>query len=234
MSELPTLYRVNFWNRTYDEGLHLQEHLKARVANDSSIGFLLYSSPSAPVVTYGRREQGQNLLVSQADLARRGIALVRTDRGGHATLHAPGQLVLYPILNLRMLRLKVREYVASLEDCTINVLQSFGINGNRNPDVPVGVWVGHQKICSIGIHVERGVSRHGLAFNLSNDISLFSCINPCGITAANALVSLASLLPNPPSLPALADVFSKELSALWGGIVCDISLFPGKDMLKFH
>jgi lipoate-protein ligase B len=131
------------------------------------------------------------VLADSRELERRGIDLLRIDRGGEVTLHAPGQLVIYPILRLERFHQDLKDYLLKLEELVIDLLRDFGIvanglAGNR------GVWVGERKIASIGIGVKRWVSFHGLALNVNTDLKLFTLIRPCGLTVE--MTSLNQLL----------------------------------------
>ena len=125
-----------------------------------------------PVVTTGRR--------GVAQLPARGIDVVRTERGGLATWHGPGQLMAYVLIDLRARGLAVKQLVAGMEDAVMHWLGTQGIEGHRRCGFP-GVWVGEDKICAVGIHIRRGVSMHGLALNLHNDLAGYRDIIPCGI-----------------------------------------------------
>lgn len=119
------------------------------------------------------------------------IPVVHIDRGGQVTYHGPGQLVVYPLLDLRRLKLGVRELVEALENSVIDTLEGYGIHARGRRDAP-GVYVDARKICSIGIRVRRGCTYHGIAFNVAMDLEPFTRINPCGyegleMTQASAL-----------------------------------------------
>ncbi|GAJ21273.1 unnamed protein product, partial [marine sediment metagenome] len=133
-----------------------------------------------PVVTIGRFRGEEDLTVPPETLAREGIAVFHTNRGGGVTYHGPGQLIGYPILNLKETGLGVREYIWKLEAVIIKLLLTSGINGYRIAGYP-GVWVGEKKVCSIGIHVSRYITMHGFALNISNDLRYFQYIRPCGL-----------------------------------------------------
>jgi lipoyl(octanoyl) transferase len=138
-----------------------------------------------PVVTMGRNGREQNLLASPELLARAGIEFHHTDRGGDVTFHGPGQIVGYPIFDLREWKRDVVAYVRALEEVLIRALGEFGIEGRR-VERATGVWVslpgGRAKIAAIGIHVSRWVASHGFALNVDPDLSYFRYIVPCGLT----------------------------------------------------
>lgn len=167
----------------------------------------------APVFTFGRRVRYDHLLVDPARLRSRGAAIVESDRGGDVTFHGPGQIVAYPILDLRSRRLGASEYVCRLEEVTMGALLAFGVRGERSAGRP-GVWVDGAKIAAIGVRVHHGVSMHGLALNVETDLSWFDAIVPCGISDAG-VTSLARLLDPCPSLPAVMDAFCGAFAAVF-------------------
>lgn len=131
-----------------------------------------------PTITLGRRECSKDLKVSEEYLQSLGIPVVKTDRGGRATYHGPGQLVGYFIVKLGQKPIPV--FVREIEELLIRLLRNFDIIANRDPSYP-GVWVGQKKIAALGLHVERGITRHGFALNLDPDLAHFELIHPCGI-----------------------------------------------------
>ena len=133
-----------------------------------------------PVFTLGRRGGGENLLVSESFLKQAQIALTQVERGGDITYHGPGQLVVYPIVDLESARISVVDFVAAMEEIMIRTVGKWGIRAERNP-INRGVWVGNKKIGSIGIALRKGVSFHGLALNINLDLTPFSWIQPCGL-----------------------------------------------------
>lgn len=142
--------------------------------------FLLLEHPH--VITLGRNGRIQNLLAAPEALERAGIEFFHTDRGGDITYHGPGQVVGYPILDLREWRRDVVAYVRGLEEVIIRALAQFGLRGERIAQ-RTGVWVEGRKIAAIGVHVSRWVTSHGFAFNVCTDLSYFRYIVPCGLTA---------------------------------------------------
>ena len=133
-----------------------------------------------PVFTMGRRSDDSEILVSGECLVEQGISVHRIERGGLITYHGPGQLVAYVIFDLNRMRLGVSELVHGLEGVILDTLQDFGIQADRK-DGYRGVWVGNEKIASIGIAVRKGITFHGLALNYDPDFNHFEMINPCGI-----------------------------------------------------
>jgi lipoate-protein ligase B len=133
-----------------------------------------------PVFTLGKRGDLQNLKVTKAFLESQGIEIVHVERGGDITYHGPGQLVIYPIVNLRNAGWKVVDFVEGLEEIMIRVLADWDIAAERN-SVNRGVWVGRAKIGSVGIAVRHDVSFHGLALNVNTGLAPFGWVNPCGL-----------------------------------------------------
>ena len=133
-----------------------------------------------PVYTCGRRSDPANLLVSPERLAAQGIEVVYVERGGDATYHGPGQLVAYPILDLRCRDIYPISFVRGLEQTLVTTLAALGVPAAPRKKLP-GVWVGNDKIAALGIHVRGGVSMHGIALNLAPDLTAFEAIVPCGI-----------------------------------------------------
>ena len=134
-----------------------------------------------PVFTLGRRGGLENLKVPQTFLDSRGIEVIHVERGGDITYHGPGQLILYPIVDLKNSGCKVVDFVQHLEEMMIRILSHWGLQGERN-SLNRGVWIGRAKIGSIGIAVRRGVSFHGLALNVNTELEPFGWVNPCGLT----------------------------------------------------
>jgi len=164
----------------YSEVLDLQQQLNEQRRADA-IGDTVLIVEHPPVITLGARQSANKLLIGAETLARREIELVQIRRGGGATLHNPGQLVFYPILHLQQLGLGVSEYVRTLEAIGIDLLAKLGVNSQRRKGYP-GLWVEERKIASIGVRVSRQVTRHGMAINIANDLSLFGLMVPCGLT----------------------------------------------------
>jgi lipoate-protein ligase B len=164
----------------YREAWQLQSNIVAarndKIVNNNVI--LLLEHP--PVFTIGRRGGLKNLSVSANSLDKAGISLVQVERGGDITFHGPGQLVIYPIIDLQVAKLGVLDYVEKLEEVMIRAAADWGIKAERNP-INRGVWVGNNKLGSIGIAIRRGISFHGMAFNVNISLEPFGWINPCGL-----------------------------------------------------
>jgi len=174
----------------YEVALKLQQRLvQARAEGKIGDVILLLEHPS--VFTIGRFKGGEDIIVPPETLAREGIAVFRTDRGGGITYHGPGQLVGYPIVNLRESGLGVREYIWRLEEAIIKTLLALGIQGYRLAGYP-GVWANGKKVCSIGIHVSHHITTHGFALNVATDLRYFEYIRPCGLTG-EVMTSISEL-----------------------------------------
>lgn len=141
-----------------------------------------------PVFTLGVAGKEEHILQNP-----RQIPVVRCDRGGQVTYHAPGQLIIYPLINLARAKLSVKHYVTQLEQMIIDLLQEFAIDAQRNPQMP-GVYVNNAKIASIGIRVRRDWALHGVSLNVNMDLTPFSFINPCGI-AQQKMAQIADFVP---------------------------------------
>jgi lipoyl(octanoyl) transferase len=173
----------------YASALQLQQQLAAdRKQGRVPDQLLLLEHPH--VITMGRNGHVENLLADDDIMSRAGIAFFPTDRGGDVTYHGPGQLVGYPILDLREWQRDVGAYVRAVEETIIATLADYGIEAGRIPKL-TGVWVGERKIAAIGVHLSRWVTSHGFALNVSTDLSYFQYIVPCGLT--KPVTSMAAL-----------------------------------------
>jgi lipoyl(octanoyl) transferase len=146
------------------------------------------------------------------------IPVVQSDRGGQVTYHGPGQLVVYPLLDLRRLKIGVRELVTSIEQTIVATLAHYTIESAAKPDAP-GVYVNGDKIASLGLRVRRGCSFHGLALNVAMDLAPFQRINPCGYQGL-AMTQMKDLLPNPPSLEDVQTQLVAEFARKLGYETC--------------
>jgi lipoyl(octanoyl) transferase len=220
----------------YDEALRLQSELvEARLQGRVGNVLLLLEHP--PVLTLGRNAHRSNILASDELLASRGFTIHDINRGGDVTYHGPGQLVGYPIFDLRSLhnpngsRLGPVDFVRMMEEALIRLCAVYGVPAGRIPGL-TGVWCpvhldesiaktdqsrhagGEKKIAAIGIHVSRGITSHGFAFNLTTDLRDFALIVPCGITD-HAVTSLEHEAPHPEVLPSL-ETFALQAARQFG------------------
>ena len=171
---------IDFGRIDYQEAWELQRNLiaarKERILQKDIVLFLEHP----PVFTLGRRGGRECLLVSEEFLEKSGVQVIPVERGGNITFHGPGQLVVYPIVDLQTARIKVVDFVGSLEEVMLRTAAHWGIAAERNP-ANRGIWVGPHKMGSIGIAVRRGISFHGMALNVQTDLTPFSWIQPCGL-----------------------------------------------------
>ena len=197
MSDATELRTVWLGRVPYQEALILQRALLTqRQRHECPDTLLLLEHPH--VITLGRRGVASDVLASAGDLAKSGVNVIETDRGGQTTYHGPGQLVAYGIIDLRSAGLGPVSYVRHLELAAIETLSRWGIRSYR-VEGKTGVWVGggdewrkESKIAAIGVKVSRGVTMHGLALNVSTDLAFFDRIVPCGMPGVPA-ASIASL-----------------------------------------
>ena len=177
----------------YGPALEIQhERVRQVQASEGGRAFLLLVEHDPPVITTGRRPCAQHVLATPDQLARAGIQVHATLRGGDVTYHGPGQLVGYPILRLAAIGRGVRAYVHDLEEALIRALDRLGVSAGRAEGM-TGVWVGGRKIAAIGVAVSRGVTSHGFALNVTPDLSHFGLIVPCGL-AGMGVTSLCECL----------------------------------------
>lgn len=204
----------------YETAIKLQNRLKQarREGNIPNVFLLLEHEP---VITIGRFKGADEITTTAEVLAQEGIAICSTNRGGSITYHGPGQLVGYPILNLRELGLGVREYINKLEEVIIRLLANFGIWSNRANGFPGSVWVDKKKVCSIGIHVGHQITSHGFALNVNTNLHHFNYINACGIkskimTSISQIVGYCVKVEDVTG--SLMDIFSEifALNCIWG------------------
>jgi lipoyl(octanoyl) transferase len=190
----------------YSTGLRIQQQL-VNLRKEGKIGDVLLLLEHTPVITLGRNAKQKNVLFSQEELAGRGVELFETDRGGDVTFHGPGQLVGYPIFDLRGFtpRLGAVAFVRKVEEALIRVCGDLGVVTGRIPGL-TGVWTENQlpaKIAAIGVHISRGVTSHGFALNVTTNLDYFKLIVPCGI-ADKPVTSLANEIVHAPHGPAQA------------------------------
>ena len=179
----------------YRDAWRRQEQVHAAVLDGADEHLLLVEHP--PVITFGRRPGVfKNIIAPEHELTRLGVEVIESDRGGDVTFHGPGQLVVYPILRLIEHKLSVGAYVHRLEDAVITALKGWDIPATKDP-AAVGIWVEHErvmkKICALGVRIRRGVSMHGIALNVTTDLTYFNLIIPCGLVG-KPVTSLAAVM----------------------------------------
>jgi len=192
----------------YQAALAVQEQLVTRKQQDPSADILLFVE-HPHVYTLGRGGNELNVLSAQD------VPVYRTSRGGDVTYHGPGQLVVYPIVDLRSkLRKDVHRYVRNLEQCAIQTLADFGIATTRRPP-HTGMWIEDRKIAAIGVAVRRAITYHGLALNVNTDLSYFNRIIPCGLAWAE-VTSMAQELGAEQSLMRVRERFLHHFADIFG------------------
>lgn len=164
----------------YADGLELQERL-VRQRREGEVGDVLLLLEHPHVITLGSSSDPRHVLLDEAERRLMGIELHDTGRGGNVTYHGPGQLVGYPILDLKPARKDLHRYVRDLEEALIRALAAYGIGAQRKAGL-TGAWVGDEKVAAIGVRVSSGwITSHGFALNVDTDLSFFDAIVPCGI-----------------------------------------------------
>ena len=197
---------VRLGRMAYDEALDVQRRTHAMRAA-GLVGDVLFTVEHDPVFTRGRSAKDGGFRVGLDDVARAGIAVRDVERGGDVTYHGPGQMVAYPILDLRQHGRDVKAHVRWLEEAAIRTLGRYGLTAGRRDGLP-GVWTDRGKIASVGVSVRSWVSMHGLALNVAVDAAHFAMINPCGLPVK--AVSMNDILETP---AALSDVEAKFVDA---------------------
>ena len=228
--------RTHRWPLTdYGPALRWQQATANNVRAGGEEALALLQHP--PVYTLGRRVRTNHLLAAAANLRARGAEVIETDRGGDITFHGPGQLVAYPILDLHRHGLGAVDYIRALEETMIRTLSRFGIQASRLAGFP-GVWVvsgplspwervreralltapetisGRAKIGAVGVHVQGGVTTHGLALNVDVDLAWYDAIVPCGIAGAS-VTSMQRILGASPGIEAVTSVFEAEFASVF-------------------
>lgn len=206
----------------YDRATRLQKELSDRLAGGSGDEYLLLLE-HPHVYTLGRGAGNDDVLVDPAWLRSRGVEVAKTNRGGQVTYHGPGQLVGYPIIDLKPDRRDVRRYVQDLQQVLVDTLAGYGIEARGEGEQErIGVWSGARKVASIGVHLSRWVTTHGFALNVTTDLGYFDGIVPCGLTDV-AMASVETLSGARPALEEVAssaaeqfgEVFERDL------VLCD-------------
>jgi lipoate-protein ligase B len=209
-----TWFCIDFERIDYCEAWALQEKLitarRAGILPNDIVLFLEHP----PVFTLGRRGGRECMLVSDAVLEKADIPIIQVERGGTITYHGPGQLVVYPIVDLQTAKIKVVDFVGGLEDVMLQTVHNWGIAAERN-DANRGIWVGPKKMGSIGIAVRRGISFHGLALNIHTDLTPFTWIQPCGLQDVQ-MTSLQQESNQSISMQQVRTVLKKQFEAVFG------------------
>ena len=164
----------------YRESLSLQNQLKEKACKTQNAFFIGFECP--PCITLGLRgKKKEDLSWTAAEYKKKKIEIIDIKRGGQATLHSPGQLVIYPIMDLLQWKIRPRDFLVLLEKITQDTLKQYNILAEKQEN-SAGLFTGKGKIAFFGIHISRGVSQHGLAINVQNDLKLFDLIRSCGVS----------------------------------------------------
>ena len=214
----------------YGTGLRLQEQLVS-LRKEGRITDTILLLEHTPVITLGRNAHSRNILASPEFLAERGVEVFECNRGGDVTFHGPGQLVAYPIFDLRGFpsqslnrhTMGVLEFVRNLEEVLIRTCGEFGIPSKRIAGL-TGVWTGESrgqqenpveaKIAALGVHISRGITSHGIALNVNNDLSYFNLIVPCGISS-RPVTSIGKELARPVPLEDVAHALARNFGQVF-------------------
>ncbi|MDH4283588.1 MAG: lipoyl(octanoyl) transferase LipB [Myxococcales bacterium] len=196
----------------YAEAHRLQKDLQARRIT-GEIGDVVLLLEHPPVLTLGRSAKDRHVLAPREALEAQGISVHEVGRGGDVTYHGPGQLVAYPIIDLKPDRRDVRKYVWSLEETMIRTCADFGLSASRVPGLN-GAWIDDRKVGAVGVRISRWVTMHGLALNANSDLSHFDLIVPCGI-ADKAVTSLSAELGRTVGVTDVVEPLARHLAALY-------------------
>ena len=206
---------LNLGLRDYLEVYNLQKNLvNKRIKN--KISDVLIINEHNPVFTIGRKGGKGNILVSKEELKKRGVKIYEIDRGGDIIYHGPGQLVGYPIIDLKSKGKDIHLYLRNLEEVIIRLLKDYGIHSTRIEGY-TGVWVENKKIAAIGIGVKHWVSFHGFCLNVNPNLSYFNMINPCGIKdkGITSMARLTNFKDNKNKSSQLINSFIKHFGAVF-------------------
>jgi lipoyl(octanoyl) transferase len=217
---------VNLGEIDYKKAWDYQEDLFGKLIKRKGQGDVLEPEDTAVifcehphVYTLGKSGEQENLLITDELMERIGATYYRINRGGDITYHGPGQLVGYPIIDLEMFHLQVKQYIYKLEESIIRTLAEYGLKTERL-DGATGVWIDAQtprarKICAIGVRASRFVTMHGFALNVNTDLTYFQHINPCGFVD-KGVTSMQKELGKSIAIPEVAAVLKKQLEAVFG------------------
>lgn len=210
---MKTIEIIDLGRIAYNEALEQQKLYAEKVNTSTPDTAYLLLCEHDHVYTLGLHGKENNLLVNQDFLNSIGASYYKIDRGGDITYHGPGQLVVYPILNLDRWHLGVKQYIHNIEECIIRLVAKYGINASRMNGA-TGVWIDNSKICAIGVKVSHFVTRHGLALNVNTDLKYFTYINPCGFIDKK-VCSIASLTNRNIDFDAVKQQFVSEFQTIF-------------------
>ena len=216
----PELWVVRLGRMGYEECLELQREVARQRISGAIPNDVLLLVEHPPVVTLGRSSKQKNLVSTPDYLKSRGVDLFEVERGGDVTFHGPGQLVGYPVFDLKRHRQDLHWYLRSVEEALIRTLSEYGISSERSTGY-TGVWTQRRKIASIGVHARDWVTWHGFALNVTTDLSYFDLIVPCGIVGVE-MTSISKETGLTPDLDSVSDVVAREFAALFDLSVVEV------------
>ncbi|MFQ5593069.1 MAG: lipoyl(octanoyl) transferase LipB [Anaerolineae bacterium] len=216
------MYLLNLGLLSYDEGLELQ-HRIVEARKNGQLDDVLILAEHEPVITLGRQADETNIIAAPELLDELGFQVRRVERGGDVTYHGPGQLMGYPILNLRNYRKDVGWYIRSLQKVLVRTLADFGIIAEARTGVDTGVWVGNDKIVAIGARIEEWVSYHGFALYVDPIIPHFDLIVPCGLDDKGT-TGMRQVLGEPVDMGAVRSAVAKYFAAVFDVPLEDVTL----------
>ena len=205
-------WQVDLGRRGYEEALALQRRLVA-ARQEGCVPDVLVFVEHPPTYTLGRSARREHLLVDAATLDKLEASLIETDRGGDVTFHGPGQLVGYPIVDLKSWKTDVHEYLRALEALLIDAVREFDIQATREEGL-TGVWHPRGKLAAIGVRVSRWVTSHGFALNVATDLEYFKHIVPCGIFR-RTVSSMENVLEEPVARGPVRDAVSRAFARIF-------------------
>jgi lipoate-protein ligase B len=229
MSDARELWVVSLGMVPYEEALELQRDLARQRISGAIPQDMLLLLEHPPVVTLGRSAKSKNLIAGPDFLASRGVEVFEVERGGDVTFHGPGQLVGYPIIDLKRHRLDLHWYLRQVEEALIRTLAEYSIPAERNIGL-TGVWTRGRKIASIGVHARDWVTWHGFALNVTTDLSFFDFIIPCGIDGVTMTSIEREAVEDTQSLPVTVDAAAAVTARAFAGLfdVRPVSVQPSQ------
>lgn len=209
----PACLGLDLGFRDYEDSLRIQDRIVARRKRGLLPDCLLFVD-YPPIITLGRGGKREHLLAGPKELRQRGVGVHPAGRGGDITFHGPGQLVVYPVLDLKAWRRDIHRYLRTLERCLVGMLLDFGIPSETLPGA-TGVWVEGRKIGAIGVRTSNWVTSHGLALNVNTDLRYFDLIVPCGLVG-RGVTSMAAQLGRPLELAEVRSCFIRHFGRAFG------------------
>ena len=210
---MKTLEIIDCGQMGYRQALDMQIELCQKRQDNLALNTVLVVEHPA-TITKGARESENRLLTAEDELASEGVTVESVRRGGGTTAHNPGQIVIYPILDLKSLNLDITEYIRQLEQIGIDLLKLLGVESDRKKGLP-GLWIGEKKIGSIGVKVKKWVTYHGMAINICNDLSIFKNIVPCGLDGVE-MTSAKNQIDADVTIEKAKEILIPILNKYWG------------------